>query len=81
MAFDGLDFKWTAGVFATNNAKMDDEHKGLFDAMDALDKARTPASFEALCGLVVTHFKDEEASQGLSDAHKVSACPLLTLTL
>jgi hypothetical protein len=28
MAFDSLPFKWTAEVFATHNAAMDEEHKG-----------------------------------------------------
>jgi hypothetical protein len=28
MAFDGLEFKWTAEVFGTHNAHMDEEHQG-----------------------------------------------------
>lgn len=44
---------------------------GLFAAIDALDAQRTTESFEALAGLVIQHFKDEEAECNLSDAHKV----------
>ena len=72
MAFDGLEFKWTAGVFGTNNAHMDDEHAGLFTAIDRLDAERSLEAYEALAGLVIQHFKDEEAECGLSDEHKVS---------
>ena len=28
MAFDGLDFKWTAEVYGTNSPHMDQEHQG-----------------------------------------------------
>ena len=42
---------------------------GLFAGIDRVDKERTTAAFEALCGLVVTHFTDEE-KLGLPDAHK-----------
>jgi hypothetical protein len=72
MAFDGLEFKWTAGVFGTNNAHMDDEHAGLFTAIDRLDAERTLEAYESLAGLVIQHFKDEEGECGLDDAHKVS---------
>ncbi len=43
---------------------------GLFAAIDKLDQERTAASFESLAGLVITHFKDEEAEAELSAAHK-----------
>ncbi len=71
MAYDALPFDWAAGNFATHNGPMDDEHKGLFAAIDKLHKERTLGAYEALCTLVVTHFKDEEAIGKLSDAHKV----------
>lgn len=67
-AFDSLPFDWAAGNFATHEAHMDDEHKGLFASIDNLDKNRTVANFESLAGLVIQHFKDEEAL-GLSAAH------------
>jgi hemerythrin len=42
---------------------------GLFTAIDALDAARTTESFEALAGLVIAHFRDEEAEHQLSEEH------------
>jgi hypothetical protein len=66
-------FVWTAEVFGTDNAQMDEEHAGLFTAIDKLDAERSLAAFESLAGLVVQHFQDEEALGSLSDAHKVSA--------
>lgn len=72
MSFDNLEFKWTAGVFGTNVPHMDDEHAGLFAAIDRLDAERTLEAYESLAGLVIQHFQDEEAECGLSDSHKVS---------
>ena len=66
--YDSLPFNWAAGNFATNNAHMDDEHKGLFTAIDKLDAERTVANYEALAGLVIAHFNDEEAL-GLPAGH------------
>ncbi len=77
--YDSLPFVWTADVFGTNDAKMDEEHAGLFTAIDKLDADRNLAAFEALAGLVVQHFEDEE-KLGLTDAHKVkrfSSCSFL----
>ena len=54
-------------------------HVGLFDAIDALDAARTTESFEALAGLVIKHFADEEAECELSDAHKQIHADLLAV--
>lgn len=71
MSFDNLEFKWSPAVFGTNVPHMDEEHAGLFAAIDALDAQRTTASFESLAGLVIKHFADEEAECNLSDAHKV----------
>jgi hemerythrin len=65
----GQEFKWTAEVFGTNNAHMDEEHQGLFTAIDALDVARSAESFEALAGLVITHFADEEKEMTLPEEH------------
>lgn len=70
MSFDSLPFVWTAETFGTNNAHMDEEHKGLFAAIDKLDAERTVGAFESLAGLVITHFKDEEAENNLSEGHK-----------
>lgn len=81
MAFDGLEFKWTAGVFGTNNAHMDDEHAGLFTAIDRLDAERSLEAYEALAGLVIQHFKDEEAECGLSDEHKQQHVDLLNIAV
>lgn len=71
MSFDGLPFVWTAEMYGTHNAHMDEEHAGLFTAIDRLDKERSLVAFEDLAGLVVKHFADEE-ELGLSDAHKVN---------
>ena len=76
MSFDNLEFKWTAPVFGTNVPHMDEEHAGLFTAIDRLDAERTLESYESLAGLVIQHFQDEEAECGLSDSHKVSYFPL-----
>ena len=81
MAFDGLEFKWTAEVFGTNNAHMDEEHAGLFTAIDRLDAERTLGAYEALAGLVIQHFKDEEAENTLSDAHRQIHADLLTVAV
>lgn len=70
-AYDSLPFVWTETNFGTHNAHMDEEHRGLFVAMDKLDQERTLASYESLAGLVIQHFKDEE-ELGLSEGHKVS---------
>ncbi len=80
MAFDGLDFRWTAEVFGTHNDHMDEEHRGLFTAIDALDRERTAASFEHLAGLVIQHFKDEE-TLGLGDAHLQQHKDLLAIAV
>ncbi len=78
MAYDNLPFQWTKETFGTNNAEMDVEHQGLFTAIDALDKERTTASFEALAGLVIKHFADEE-KVGLPEAHKKIHADLLAV--
>lgn len=72
MSYETLPFIWTAEVFGTNNAQMDEEHAGLFTAIDILDSERTVESFESLAGLVIAHFADEEKACGLSAAHLVS---------
>jgi hemerythrin len=41
---------------------------GLFTAIDTLEKERTLGAYEALVGLVLKHFEDEE-KLGLSEAH------------
>jgi hemerythrin-like metal-binding protein len=74
-----LDFKWTADVFGTGNGHMDEEHVGLFNAIDALAEAKTPESFEAMAGLVIAHFADEEKECNLSDAHKKMHTDLLAV--
>ena len=48
-------------------------HTGLFTAIDTLNAERTTASFEALAGLVIAHFADEEAQGCLSESHLVSS--------
>ena len=99
MAYDGLEFKFSAEQFGTKNAEMDSEHEGeckcrwhdmtchsmcicnsvqflticsvfvgLFTAIDTLEKERTLGAYEALVGLVLKHFEDEE-KLGLSEAH------------
>ena len=83
MAFDKLDFKWTAEVFGTKESKMDTEHAGLFAAIDKVEAEKTAASFEALAGLVIQHFKDEEAimtaAGGVPAAHKKAHDDLLAV--
>jgi len=74
-------FVWTAAEFGTNEPKMDEEHAGLFTAIDTLEAERTLASFEALAGLVVAHFADEEELGSLSDAHKVCDLQLFCVRL
>eukprot|EP01083_Nonionella_stella_P162524 533625_1 len=69
MAFDGLKFEYSADVFATNNAEMDTEHEGLFTAINTLNGDRSVANYEALAGLVIKHFADEEAGNSLSEEH------------
>jgi len=53
----------------------------LFTAIDTLEAERTLASFEALAGLVVAHFADEEELGSLSDAHKVCDLQLFCVRL
>ena len=69
-AYDSLPFVWTEANFATHHAHMDEEHQGLFTAIDKLDHERSLASYESLASLVIQHFKDEE-ELGLSESHKV----------
>ena len=42
---------------------------GLFAGIDALAAQKTAASFEALAGLVIKHFADEEKVKALPAAH------------
>eukprot|EP01039_Chlorochromonas_danica_P009648 gene9648-10667_t len=79
MSFDSLPFVWTAEVFGTNHAQMDEEHAGLFAAIDKLDAERTPAAFESLAGLVITHFADEEAAAPLPPGHLQAHKDLLSV--
>ncbi len=81
MAFDGLEFKWTATVFGTNNPHMDEEHAGLFAAIDHLDAERTLTAYESLAGLVIQHFKDEEEENNLGDEHKQVHADLLAVAV
>jgi hypothetical protein len=44
---------------------------GLFDGIDNLAKLKTTESFEALAGLVIKHFADEEHGNTLPEHHLV----------